>query len=87
MATDPKVREVAEWLLATVQAGTQGGHRIRQEVVAQRLRATFGTEWTYRNPNGNLAIDKRVLAAWRRLPAWGDGFFWDRSDQAWVGKR
>lgn len=87
MATDPKVLEVAEWLLGQVQAGIAQGRRVRQENVVRGLRAKFGNEWTYRNPNGNLAIDKRVLRAWRSLQGWGVTFTWDKSDQAWVRKR
>ena len=37
---------------------------------------------TYQNDNGNLAIDKKVLAEFKRLTSDG-GIVWSRSERQW----
>lgn len=78
------MEDVATWLLAYVQAEIAGRRRVYQQSVVRKLKAEFGDEWVYRNPQGNLAIDKRVLRAWVKLPGWNEGFKWDRSNQSWA---
>ena len=46
-----------------------------------RLNLKFGSEFTYHNAKGNLAIDKRVLAAFKKLT--GDSIIWERSLWLW----
>jgi hypothetical protein len=41
----------------------------------------FGHEFTYDNENGNLAIRRDVLAAFRRLAK--DSVVWEREDGCW----
>jgi hypothetical protein len=52
-----------------------------QEVAVADIEKRFGSEVVYTNPNGNLAITKQVLTAFRSLT---DGWaVWDRSERAW----
>lgn len=60
MAT-PKV--IAEWMLEELKRETI----LSQEVVAHEISLLYGEEFTYINPNGNLAIDERVLCEFRNL--------------------
>jgi hypothetical protein len=41
----------------------------------------FGKEFLHENENGNWAINKDVLAAFRKLT--GDSVVWDRSYREW----
>jgi hypothetical protein len=70
-------REVAEYMLQ--QMGDS--HWLYQEAIVGRIRHDCGNEFVYTNPNGNWAIDKKVLAEFRKLT---DGkLMWDRSNRAW----
>lgn len=52
--------------------------RLYQRRAAHEIKDRFGAEFTYVNRNGNLAIDKRVLTAFRELTA---------DSAKWVGGR
>jgi hypothetical protein len=73
--SDPKI--VAKWMLAAVQRDGL----VHQETIVYEISDTFGEEYTYLNENGNLAIRKDVLVAFRKLSE--DTIVWDRSDRAW----
>jgi len=52
-----------------------------QDVAVCEIQDRFGDDFVYINDNGNLAIDKKVLAAFRKLTE-GD-VVWDRSGRFW----
>lgn len=71
--------EIAEWLINRIR--DNGRNRTYQQSAVEDLRSTFGDEWSYENHNGNWAISKAVLKAFRPLK--DDHVIWDRSDQSW----
>lgn len=52
-----------------------------QDMAAMNINIAFGGEFTYYNDNFNLAIDKKVLAAFRKLT--GDSVVWERGKRRW----
>ncbi|WP_404999754.1 DUF6953 family protein, partial [Escherichia coli] len=48
------------------------------EVMADKQ---FGDTFVYLNANGNLSIDKKVLAKFRKLT--NDTVIWERGEKAW----
>ena len=74
-----ELREIAEWLIAKIREN--GPRRTYQDRTVREIRERFGEEWSYRNANGNWAIDKRVLRDFQPLK---DEFIvWNRGDQSW----
>lgn len=71
--------EIAEWLILEIRSN--GQRRSYQSNMVGEIRKVFGEEWSYRNHNGNWAIDKGVLTEFRKLK--DDHTIWDRSDQSW----
>lgn len=70
-------KEVAAWMLEELQ-------RVRflhQETVVYQISEIFGEEFTYVNNNGNLAIDKKVLAEFRKLT--DDTVIWEKGERVW----
>ena len=49
--------------------------------IPYEIARRFGEEFTYHNENGNLAIDRRVLKAFRKLT--GDSVVWERGERLW----
>ena len=56
------INEVAEWMVAAVNSSRS----LSQTDAAQQIKDTFGEEFTYTNANYNLAINKKVLAAFNK---------------------
>ena len=52
-----------------------------QDVAAYGIVERFGPEFVYHNANGNLAIDKRVLAEFRVITK--DVVVWERGEKLW----
>jgi len=52
-----------------------------QENVVSHLQSHFGDDFTYINSNGNIAIDRRVLSAFRKLTE--GTAVWDRGERMW----
>lgn len=52
-----------------------------QETAAYDIASRFGEAFTYTNQNGNLAIDKKVLAAFKKLS--GETIIWERGQRVW----
>lgn len=73
--------EIAQWMIDQFEER----RTISQYIMARRIRETFGEEWLYRNQNGNPAIDKKVLAEFRKLK--DESIEWDRGSQEWQKKR
>jgi hypothetical protein len=69
--------DVATWMLGELERRRY----LEQEQVAWDIQRKFGKQFTYHNENGNPAIDKKVLTAFRKLS--GDGVIWSRSERHW----
>jgi len=68
---------IAQWMMDQLdQAG-----RLYQADAASSIVKRFGPEFIYENENGNPAIDRRVLRAFRRISR--DTVVWDRWDFCW----
>jgi hypothetical protein len=72
-------QEIARWLLAQIQ--DNGQRCTYQERIVRAIRNDFGEAWSYRNQNGNWAIDRTILREFGKLK--NDHLLWDRSDQSW----
>ena len=55
--------EVAEWMFEELRREKY----LYQETVVYDIEDKFGNEFVYINENGNLAIDRKVLKAFREL--------------------
>lgn len=78
--TDKKA--VAEWLLAHILDLVRSGHAAYQSDVVYDLEREWRGDWVYENDNGNLSIDRGVLAAFRKLDDWSL-LEWDRGERSW----
>ena len=56
------LEDVAKWMLTRIR--DQG--YLEQAEAAEEIANRFGTDFVYENERGNLAIDRKVLAAFRR---------------------
>jgi len=70
-------RDVAQWMLETVQAR----RTLDQGTAAHQIRQQFGSEYVYTNANGNWGISPAVLKEFRKLS--GDTVIWDRGYKEW----
>ena len=69
--------DVANWLLAKLSAERV----LYQDVAVDGIEQEFGVDFVYDNEHGNRAIDRQVLAEFRKLTP--DDVVWDRSEKAW----
>ena len=70
-------KEIAEWMKAELE----GKRNLYQSRVATHVFKE-NPELVYRNKNGNRALDKSILDAFRKLTP-GDEIVWSRSGQYW----
>lgn len=70
-------KDVAEWMLEKLK---ERGY-LYQEIAVGKIKSKYGQEFTYRNRNGNLAIDKRVLKEFRKLTE--KTVVWERGERRW----
>jgi hypothetical protein len=70
-------KDAAEWMVREL---SKSGY-LSQDVAVYGLQKAFNGEATYMNGNGNLAIAKPVLTAFRALT--DDSIVWSRGDRAW----
>lgn len=73
--------QIARWMLD--QVAERGG--LYQDRAVHHIIREFGLEWSYVNANGNRAIDKRILAAFRDLSE--HDVIWNRGARAWRKRR
>jgi hypothetical protein len=73
----PTALEIAHWMLDEL---TRDGE-LYQEIAVSQIALKFGYEFTYDNENGNLAIRRDVLAAFRILTE--NSVVWDRENRLW----
>jgi hypothetical protein len=73
------VEDIAKWMFEEVKKkGTLG---LEQADAVLRIEKQFGKEFVYDNDNGNRAISRQVLAAFKRLT--GGTVIWSRGEKAW----
>ncbi len=76
MKTTPE--DVAAWMRRELES--EAGYLSQADAAAQ-IDSHFGDEFVYTNENGNLAISRKVLAAFKKLTA--TDVVWDRRERAW----
>lgn len=76
-----RIGAVATWMMDHIA----GGRPLYQEHVARHVRQHVGEDLTYRNKNGNWALDKRINEAFKTLS--GERVVWERSSQCWRLRR
>lgn len=69
--------DVGHWMARRLEEDGRLDQRSAARVIAEH----FGGEFTYVNDNGNLAIDKRVLRAFRKA---ANGPSWDQRALCWL---
>jgi hypothetical protein len=69
--------DVAAWMVQELQRDGV----LYQDVAASGIQGQFGEAFVYFNNNGNLAIDKRVLAEFQKLTR--DSVVWLRGERMW----
>lgn len=77
MGDDERIEMAATWIMGEVETGKH----VYQERVARHVRQNIGQDLTYKNGNGNWALDKRINEAFKKLS--GDRVVWERSSQCW----
>ena len=78
METDPATpQDVADYMQSELELTGV----LRQADAAEWIHREFGPSFVYMNKNGNVAIDKSVLDAFRKLTE--DEVIWDRSAYQW----
>jgi hypothetical protein len=77
MKSEHTPKQVAEWMLEELKR--QG--KLHQDTVVFKIVQEFGTQFTYDNEDGNLAIRRDVLAAFRKLTK--DSVVWIQEDSYW----
>jgi hypothetical protein len=70
-------KKVAEWMLSELERVKF----LHQETVVYAIASNFGKEFTYINQNGNLAIRKDVLDAFKKIT--GDDVIWESGERMW----
>lgn len=73
----PTSSDVADWLLAEVQ---RVGF-LEQDTAAFEIERRFGSEHVYTNENGNMAISRPVLSAFRKIS--NSEVVWERRERLW----
>lgn len=76
------VEDVAQWM---VEEMWRRKGALEQATAAEQIQRKFGKEFVYENENGNLAISRRVLAAFELFS--GNGIVWSRGDRLWRDRR
>ncbi|MBK3639448.1 hypothetical protein [Streptomyces sp. MBT33] len=77
--SDNDAQAAAQWMLA--QITDSRSHELFQSDAAEHIRKNFAEGLTYTNDNGNLAVDKRVLKAFREI---SEGtVIWERGARYW----
>lgn len=69
--------DVAQWMLDELS-------RIQflyQDTLVYEIESKFGSSFVYYNDNGNPAIDKKILTAFKKLT--GDSVIWQRGERMW----
>jgi hypothetical protein len=77
MTSERTATQVAGWMLKELKRRC----KLHQDIVVFEIVEKFGSQFTYDNQNGNLAIRRDVLAAFRKLIK--DSVVWVQEDCYW----
>jgi hypothetical protein len=66
----PTPKEIADWMVLQLDSRDE----LYQQSATKAIKRRFGAEFVYRDPEGNCAIDPRVLRRFRTLT--GDKVVW-----------
>jgi hypothetical protein len=77
MTMEAKYKEIAEWMAEKLKDRPN----LYQDQIVVEIKRTFGDEFVHLNDSGNLAIDKKVLAAFRIVT--GDSVVWESGEKMW----
>ena len=72
-----EVTMVAEWMIQRLEEEKV----LYQDEAVSEIVSRFGAQFTYINRNGNMAINREVLAEFRTLT--GDQVVWQRDQRMW----
>lgn len=72
-----KENEIAQWMFDELKRQ----QCLYQQEVVYDIESKFGQEFTYTNENGNLAINRNVLKAFRKITS--NTVVWERSERMW----
>ncbi|OJX65816.1 hypothetical protein [Magnetospirillum sp. 64-120] len=73
----PTADDVANWMFSEVKSKRW----LYQDDAAFTIERQFGTAFVYENDNGNTAIGKDVLKAFRKISS--DDVVWESGEKAW----
>lgn len=74
----PTPLQVAEWMIAKIQEDEE----LPQQVAAHEILDRFGPEFVYTDPDGYLAISRKVLYRFRKLS--GERVVWVAVQGNWI---
>jgi hypothetical protein len=69
--------KIAEWMVAALERDGL----LYQETIVYEIAQRFGDEFTYINERGNPAINRRVLAAFKKLT--DENVVWEKGERLW----
>jgi hypothetical protein len=69
--------KVADWMLARLKKETY----LYQSVVVYDIQKKFGNNAVYLNENGNYAIHRKILKAFKDITS--DSVVWERGERCW----
>ena len=75
--SDTSAEQVAQWMVEEL-------HRVKflyQQEAVFAIETKFGAKFFYINDAGNPAIDRKVLASFKRLT--GNSVVWERGERVW----
>jgi hypothetical protein len=75
--SSPSPRDVAEFMLKRLNED----QILYQNQIVYEIAEKFGDDFFYTNQNGNLGIDRNVLAEFRKLTE--DKVVWSRGERYW----
>ena len=71
--------EIALWMMNHIRE--RAPKAVYQSTVVATIRSTYGAEWSYTNDNGNWAIDRKVLAEFKKIKT--PDVVWNMGGQYW----
>lgn len=77
MSEEATAKDVAQWMREALSQWKF----LEQDTAAFEIEKRFGEHFTYYNDNGNVAIKKAVLDAFRKLT--DENVVWVRSERLW----
>ena len=75
--SDPTADQVAQWMLDELNKVQY----LYQQDAVYSIESKFGSAFVYVNDAGNPAIDRKVLAAFKKLT--GESVIWERGERVW----